>query len=236
MPTILLGILLLILLLWGAHVWARANPRTLAVSVKTAGGVGALAGAVALAATGRVAIALPLGIAGLALLGWWPGMPAGYRERASKSPGQTSRVRTAFVEMELDHDSGRMDGRILAGRYEGVPLSALDTATLVQQLGGIDDESRALLAAYLDSRDARWREHADADPAARNSGSASGGGGPMTEEEAYEILGLKPGASPDEIGRAHRTLMKKLHPDQGGSTYLAARVNQAKDVLLRRHR
>ncbi len=235
MPTILLGLLVLVLLLWGLHTLARTNPRALALSVKTAGGYGALAGAVALAATGRIAIALPLGIAGLALLGWLPGSPAGYGQRWNKSPGQVSRVRTAFIEMELDHDTGRMDGRILAGPREGALLSVLDVVTLTAMLGDIDEESRALLAAYLDGRDPGWREDAQGDAASGSTGRTTGGG-PMTQEEAYEILGLQPGAAADEIARAHRTLMKKLHPDQGGSTYLAARVNQAKDILLRRHR
>ena len=145
-----------------------------------------------------------------------------------------SRVRSAFVEMELDHDTGAMRGRILAGPHEGDTLDALDVATLIGLLAEIDEESRALLMAYLDRREPRWREHAQGDAAAGQGRRRSSG--KMTEEEAYQILGLKPGASADEIGRAHRALMKKLHPDQGGSTYLAARVNEAKDVLLRRHR
>ena len=135
--------------------------------------------------------------------------------------------------MELDHDSGAMRGRILTGPHEGRTLDALDLTTLLGFLPEIDGESRALLAAYLDRREPGWRDHAERDT---DAGSAATGGGKMTEEEAYQILGLQPGASAEEIGRAHRSLMKKLHPDQGGSTYLAARVNQAKDVLLRHHR
>jgi hypothetical protein len=234
MATLIFGIVILGLLLYAAQAFARVDPRKLAPVVKMVGGVGALGGAAFLAARGQIGIALPLGLTGLGLLGWIPWGMAGFGARTRKSSGQVSRVRSAFIEMELDHDTGAMRGHILAGRHEGVALDALDVETLTGFLPEIDEESRALLQAYLDRRAPRWREHAQADATA-GSGRPSWSG-KMTEEEAYQILGLQAGASAEEIGRAHRTLMKKLHPDQGGSTYLAARVNEAKDVLLRRHR
>jgi len=96
-----------------------------------------------------------------------------------------------------------------------------------------DAESVALLESYLDRRFPAWRQNAQGDAAGGQRRAAATG--KMTDEEAYQILGLQPGATRDDIGRAHRALMKKLHPDQGGSTYLAARVNEAKDTLLRAH-
>src|SRR5215471_4891534 len=206
MPTVLLGILVLLLILWAMNAFARADPRTVVRFAKVSGGTVALAGAATLAATGRVVLAVPLGIAGLTLLGLWPGSSIfGRRSRG----GQTSRVRSAFLEMELDHDTGAMRGRILAGKHEA---ASLETTTLVGMLSEIDEESRALLAAYLDRRAPGWREHAQGDAAAGHAGTSRG---PMTQEEAYQILGLQPGASAEDIGRAHRALMKRLHPDQG---------------------
>jgi hypothetical protein len=127
-----------------------------------------------------------------------------------------------------------MHGRILAGPHAGRAVDDFDVPTLVGFLANIDEESRALLGAYLDRREPRWRDDVQGDPATGQGPPPRSG--KMTPEEAYQILGLQPGASAQEIGRAHRSLMKKLHPDQGGSTYLAARVNEAKDILLRRHR
>src|SRR5262245_19784270 len=234
MATIVFGLVVLALLLWVLNAFTKVNPQTAAVVLKTGGGLGALAAAGVLGVRGRLDIAIPLGITGLGLLGWLPWSIPGLAARTHKSGGQVSRVRSAFLEMELDHDSGALQGRILAGPHEGTALAVLDIATLTVFLAEIDEESRALLMAYLDRREPRWREHAQADAA--TGPSRARWGGKMTEEEAYQVLGVQPGASAADIGRAHRTLMKKLHPDQGGSTYLAARVNQAKDVLLRRHR
>ena len=232
MPTILLGLATLLILLWVVRSAARADPKGLVRGARLASGVAALGGAAFLVARGQVSIGVPLGLTGLGLLGWLP-FGSVFGNRTQKSAGQVSRVRSACVEMELDHDSGALHGRVLVGRFAGTPLDALDTPTLVSLLGEFDAESQSLLAAYLDRRSPRWREDAQAGAAAGEGGAARSG--KMTEEEAYQILGLEPGAGAEEIGRAHRILMKKLHPDQGGSTYLAARVNQAKDLLLRRH-
>jgi hypothetical protein len=231
----LLGVVVLILLLWAVNAFSKADPKQAARLLRQMGGGAALIFAAFLLFRGEIGLAIPVGALGLGLLGWVALWPASFAGRTQKSSGQVSRVRSAFLEMELDHDSNTMRGRILAGRHQGAALDALDLATLIGLMGEIDGDSRNLLMAYLDRREPSWREHAEQDTAAGN-GSGATFGGKMTEQEAYQILGLQPGASAQEIGRAHRSLMKKLHPDQGGSTYLAARINQAKDVLLRRHR
>jgi len=231
--TLLFGLAALAILLWAAQKYLQADPRKLAAVLKLSGGIALLAFAAFLALRGQIGMAAPLAAVGLGLLGWLPFGPAGFGARTQKSAGQVSRVRSAFLEMELDHDSGAMRGMILAGPREGTRLESLDVETVIGLMREIDDESRALLAAYLDRRDAGWREHAQADAAAGRGGTPRG---PMTQEEAYQILGLEPGAKAEEVVRAHRTLMKRIHPDQGGTNYLAARVNEAKDTLLGQHR
>lgn len=230
---LVLGIVLLVVGLWLAHAFSKSDPQKLAKALKTGGGIAAVAFAVFLGARGQVFLASLIGTMGLGLLGWGP-LASAWNSRTRKSTGQVSRVRSAFVEMELDHDSGAMRGRVLQGRLAGVSLETLDVPAVLGLMREVDEESQALLAAYLDRRNPGWREDAQGD-AGTGQGRAPAGG-PMTEQEAYQILGLEAGAGAAEIRRAHRSLMKRLHPDQGGSTYLAARVNEAKDVLLRRHR
>lgn len=233
MPEILLGLVVLLLLLWAASAFIKADPKQVARILRGIGGVAALLLAAFLLFRGAIGVAIPIGAVGLGLLGWASFWPASLGARTQRSAGQASRVGTAFLEMELDHDTGRMQGRVLAGSCKGASLDGLDAATLMKLLGEIDDDSRDLLAAYLDRREPDWREHVQRDAGA---GTQPAGAGKITEEEAYQILGVQPGATTEEISRAHRSLIKKLHPDHGGTTYLAARINEAKDVLLRSHR
>lgn len=232
---LLLGILLLIMLLYAAQHFVQANPTDLARTLRQGAGIALLAIAAIFAVGGRFAFAVPLAGVGLSLLGWKSlgGVFGGGSGKAS--PGQTSRVRTAMVEMELDHDSGDMNGTVLAGRFTGQSLGDLSDADLkaLWEETATDAQSQALVEAYLDRRLSGWREHFKADGAERQSSPASAGA--MTDEEAYQILGLSPGAGDAEIRAAHRRLMQRLHPDHGGTTFLAAKLNEAKDTLLRRH-
>jgi hypothetical protein len=235
MPALILGVIVLVLLLLAAYSFSKADPKQVARVLRYIGGGAALLFAVFLLVRGAIVPAISIGLIGLGLLGYVSLWRASFGARTQKSPGQASRVRTACLEMELDHDSGALRGRILTGRHQGAALDDLDVPTLIALLSEIDEDSVPLLAAYLDRRQPHWREHAPDDGAAANGGRPSRDG-KMTEEEAYQILGIQPGASAQDITRAHRSLMKKLHPDQGGSTYLAARINEAKDVLVRARR
>ncbi len=207
-----------------------ATPATQAAGLmRKAGGVALIAVAGFLTLRGSFNAAIPLFVLGLGLLGKSGLFPGGF-PWGQKSAGQRSRVATSLLAMELDHDSGRMEGSVLAGPFKGRLLSQLGDEELRafhRQCTSVNDQSRALFEAWLDRSKAGWREAWNAAP-----GSASAPSGKMSRAEALAVLGLKEGATADDIRAAHRRLMKEFHPDHGGSDYLAAKINQAKDVLL----
>ncbi|HUL09861.1 MAG TPA: DnaJ domain-containing protein [Candidatus Acidoferrum sp.] len=235
MAYLAIGVLILLGVIAMLRAYASANPHTLAVVAKrTALGSAAL-GAVLLL------FRVPLGIVFLAIgaalplaLRWsalWPDFGAAARGRPR---GKTSRISTKYLTMELNHDSGVIEGRVLAGRHRDRRLAELTFEQLLEVREDClpdDAESVTLIEAYLDRfHGGDWR--------GRQTGGASSGGAArpaasaMTREEAYEVLGLRPGVGEAEIREAHHRLMMKLHPDHGGSDYLAAKINQARDLLL----
>ena len=237
MPAFLAGLAALLILVFGGRMLASANPQTLALVLRKGAGVALLLIAAFLIARGALPLAIPLAFFGLALLGmrmgsWFGG--GGPFGSADKSPGQMSEVCTEALEMALDHDSGHMEGRCLTGQFAGRTLSSLsdeELLVLLAELRGFDEQGAVLIEAYIDRR-SQGRREGPGDAAGGEARQRPGGRGRMTRDEAYAVLGLSRGASEDDIRAAHRKLMLKLHPDQGGSTYLAARINEAKDVLL----
>lgn len=231
MTFFLLGLAALVVALLAASGFTRANPAVLARQLRLAGGALSLAAAAVLMLRGAAGPATLLGMFAAWLLGWGGGI-LGPTGPTRKSAGQTSEVRTEYLAMELDHDTGAMSGQVLKGMFAGRDLDSLkpaEVALLWQDCRMADPQAAQLLEAYLDRSHPTWREDVQ-----RGEREMRGGDGRMTPEEAYDILGLAPGATDEEIRRAHRDLMLKLHPDRGGSTYLAAQVNEAKDVLLDR--
>ena len=237
MPAFLAGLAALLILVIGAWMLARVDPQRLAILLRKLAGLVLLGLAAFLLARGALPIAIPLAFFGFALLGMpmgsWFG--SGGFGSSRKSPGQKSHVQTEALEMELDHDSGRMEGRCLKGRFAGRALSTLskkELLGLLEELRGGDEQGVLLIEAYLDRVAPDWRDREG--EKAEKAETRARAGSRMTREEAFEVLGLEPGASEDEIRAAHRKLMMKVHPDQGGSDYLAARINEAKDVLIGR--
>ena len=202
--------------------------------------------AVFLALTGRLAAALGL-IMGGAAFGWrllnmvsmlqqmrglFSGMSRGFGSARQARTGQSSQVDAPWLHMTLNHDTGIMDGRVRLGRFQGCLLSTMtleDLLAFYKEVGS-DADSRMLLETYLDRTYAGWRDQAQT--TASGDSSAEGYPGPMSTEDAYRVLGLPLGASKREIKAAYRQLMVRVHPDKGGSAYLAAKINQAKDLLL----
>jgi DnaJ domain len=162
------------------------------------------------------------------------------RMKSARGPaaGQASEVHTRFVVMQLDHDSGDMDGTVREGPFAGKRLSALalkDVVSIYRLALAADQTSAQVLQAYLERMHGdAWRAGSQSEGGAEEetAGAGKAGGGPMSRAEARAVLGVGPDATADEIKQAHRRLMKQYHPDHGGSDYLAAKINEAKEVLL----
>lgn len=235
MTYFIAGLIALIVFSGALNAFLKTNPAWLSTQMRRVGGVAAIAFGLFLLTRGQWELALPAMIFGATLMGLNPGgVMSGFGRSGSKTPGRTSQVRSRFLDMALDIDSGRMSGRFIAGPLAGQALDQIALDRLLRAFAEVDEESAALLEAYLDRREPLWREHAEGDANRRGVGAPPASG--MSAEEAHQILGLEPGAGEEAVRAAHRGLMKKLHPDQGGSTWLASRVNQAKDVLLSGHR
>ena len=225
--------------------WTNTQPRKGSMLLTTAAAV-LVVGLAVLAATGRMHWLLAAGAAvfpflrrGLSLLRFLPllrrvmplagqafaARPAGVG--AAPSAPEQSEVATGELRMILHHASGRMDGEVLAGAFAGRSLSdlALEDLRALRAAFG-DPDSVRLLDSYLERVHPGWEDVAGQ--------GRSGPDGDMTRQRALEVLGLDAGASREDIVEAHRRLIQKLHPDRGGSTYLAVTLNEAKRVLLGR--
>jgi hypothetical protein len=232
MPAVLLALALLAILGLGIFWFLRANPSTVARTLRPilvlAGGIGV--GGLLIFGVRFLPGLLPelfglLGVLGTALIArYMRQRPSG--GFSSPGAGQRTEVHTAFVEAWIDHATGDVGGRVLRGRFAGRGLDTLADGDLLElhaECAG-DADALRVLESYLDRRlGADWRK-AQAPPRGPRTD--------MTRDEALAILGLASAATEEEIRAAHRRLILRVHPDAGGSADLAARINRAKDVLL----
>jgi hypothetical protein len=223
----IIGTALLIALIIGGNALVSAKPSTILKTVRITALILLSAGAAFMAFTGRFNYASALAFAALFFLRNKPLFSS-----SKPSPGQSSSVTTEWLDASLDHDSGEMNAKILKGDFSGHTLSDLSLEQLNQlrQTLTIDQESLAILDAFI-SRNFEGNHQEETSNA--NSGTQNNpNSGAMSRSEAYDVLGLTPTATLEDIKAAHKKLMKKFHPDHDGSAYMAAKINQARDILI----
>jgi hypothetical protein len=238
MPYLFLGILLLLGLLALARGFANADPAKLGRFLRwfllSLGVTAAIVIIVLLVLSERLGTVLIMAAGLSPLLMRARALWQRLQGAGGPAPGQSSDVETAYLRMHLDHDTGTMTGVVLQGPERGRRLDELSPEALVAlwRTCRVEDEpSASLLEAYLDRLWPEWRDGGAAEEGPPRGGTTSRADA-MTRDEACAILGLSPGATAEQVKEAHRHLMMKMHPDHGGSTYLAAKINRAKEVLL----
>ncbi len=244
MGPLLLGVAVVVAIYVLLKWYSDADVKQIKSSAKWIGAGVLILGIVVLAGTGRLGAAIGLLMAFFAwawrvfhmvnamrqFTGMFRSFGFGRGFGAGPAAASASHVTSAFLNMSLDLSSGAMDGEVTAGTRRGGRLSRMPLADLTALLNEVagDADSVNLLEAFLDRTHPDWRETSGPGP-----GAPAAAPGAMTRDEALRILGLKDGAGREEVKTAYRKLMAQLHPDRGGSDYLAAKVNQAKDFLLK---
>ncbi|MEH6402768.1 MAG: DnaJ domain-containing protein [Sneathiella sp.] len=227
----IIGIALLVALIIGGKSLANADPKHIIRAFRIAGAIILGSLAAFFAYTGRFQIAPPLALVALFLLRKKP-----LFGRNTPSSGQKSEVTTDWLHANLDHDTGEMDAEILQGVFMGERLSQLTYPQLQELSRDLeeDEQSAAILVTFLERNFAETENDQHSHSGNRSNGNSnhsqqSG----MSRSEAFEILELDPTANDKDIKAAHKRLMKKFHPDHDGSAYMAAKLNRAKEVLLK---
>ena len=233
MPPILIALVIVFGGLWVIRKMAKLRPGGASKFIQQIAGVGIMGFSGLLLLRGQMNVATALFAVGAGLFGkssMFPnGFKGGFNWGKAKTPGQTSTVTTSLLAMVLDHDSGDMAGHVVSGQFAGRPLSELDDVELRSFYvccQAATDQSLTLLEAWIARGRPNWRGGDSSSAGAKRSSQG------LSKNDAYDLLGLKSGASVDDIKAAHKRLMKEFHPDKGGTDYLAAKINEAKDVLL----
>lgn len=199
-------------------------------------------GVLAIAVSGRWSLLWFVAPLAMPLLLRWNAIRSMKRNAQGPRAGQVSEIETRYLRMTLDHDSGDMDGDVREGRFEGRKLSSLALGEIVElwrECALHDEQSRSVLESYMDRTHPDWRDVSGDDASRAEEHTGGSRQSPWTRDdmsaaEAREILGVGADATDAEIEAAWRREMKRAHPDHGGSDWMAAKINQAKGVLLKR--